>query len=228
MRKKMLLMALGFVAIANAQSFRVGPTAALEVNSPSDMKSKIGFNAGVRGEMFFGDDTQKGLFLDASLLFNAKNWKSDSYYETATKVSSEYRYNTYGLTVPVNIGYKTAVSKSVSLFAAVGPYIDFGLGGKCKMTTELTNDGTRATAKEPGTTGKTDQTATKMTKTTSKNVYSDNVMNRCNYGLGFKVGAEFLRHYQLNVGYELGLNKIYKNSLDTKHRTLTVGVAYMF
>jgi len=95
-------------AVMNAQSFNVGPSAAFELNSPTDMKSKVGFNVGARSEMFFGDDTAKGLFLDASLLFDAKNWKSDGYYDTTTKVSSEYSYNTYGLTIPVNIGYKAA------------------------------------------------------------------------------------------------------------------------
>jgi len=65
-------------------------------------------------------------------------------------------------------------------------------------------------------------------RTTSNNVYNDKLMNRCNWGLDFKVGAEFCRHYQVNVGYELGMNKIFKNSLDSKHRTLTVGLAYMF
>lgn len=33
---------------------------------------------------------------------------------------------------------------------------------------------------------------------------------------------------KLEVGYELGLNKIVKNSFDSKCHTSTVGVAYMF
>jgi len=128
---------------------------------------------------------------------------------------------------PVNIGYKAAVSKSVSLFAAVGPYINFGIGGKSKVTTTATTAKTRATAIEPGTYSKTEPT-TRTKKTVSDNVYSDKLMNRVNWGLDFKVGAEFCRHYQVNVGYELEMNNIFKNSLDSKHRTFTVGVAYMF
>lgn len=53
-------------------------------------------------------------------------------------------------------------------------------------------------------------------------------MYRMNWGIDFMAGAEFCRHYQVNVGYELGMNKIFKKSLDRKHRTFTVGVAYMF
>lgn len=202
MRKAMFLFALCVATVASAQSLRFGPTASLELNSPTDMKTKVGFNVGVRGELDF-KDAAKGLFIDAAVLFDAKNFKSDSYYDLTTKTSSEWKYNTYGITVPVNIGYKMSVSKSVGLYAAAGPYVNLGIGGKCKV--EQSTE-----------------------KTVSDNVYSDKLMNRFNWGLGFKVGAEVCRHYQVNVGYELGLSKIFKNSLDSKHRTFTVGVAYMF
>lgn len=226
MRKALFMAALCFATIVNAQSLRVGSAASFEINSPTDMKSKVGFNVGVRGELDF-KEASKGLFLDASVLFDAKNYKSDGYYDVTAKTSSVWDYNTYGITVPINIGYKAAVSKSVSLFAAVGPYLNFGIGGKSKVTTTSTTIKSRATAKEPGTSDKTEQT-TETKKTVSDNVYSDKLMNRVNCGLDFKVGAEFCRHYQVNVGYELGMNKIFKNSLDSKHRTFTVGVAYMF
>lgn len=220
MRKLMFLATLFVAAVVNAQSLKVGPAASIEINSPSDMKSKVGFNVGVRGEFDF-KEAANGLFLDAAVLFDAKNFKSDSYYDVTAKTSSVWDYNTYGITVPVNIGYKAAVSKSVSLFAAVGPYVNFGIGGKSKVTTTATKVQSRAVE------GKTEQT-TETKKTASDNVYSDKLMNRVNWGLGFKVGAEFCRHYQVNIGYELGLNKIFKNSLDSKHRTFTVGLAYMF
>jgi len=161
------------------------------------------------------------------VLFDAKNFKSESYYDVTAKTSSVWNYNTYGITVPVNIGYKAAVSKSVSLFAAVGPYINFGIGGKSKVCTTVMADATRAAAKEVGTSDKIGRTI-ETKQTVSDNVYGDKLMSRFNCGLGFKVGAEFFRHYQVNVGYELGMNKIFKNSLDSKHRTFTVGVAYMF
>lgn len=212
MRKTMLLLALCLAVVAQAQSFRIGPAAGVQFNNPTDMQSKVGFNVGVRGEMNF-KDAAKGWFLDAAVMFDAKRWESDSYYDISTSTSSQWDYNTYGLTVPVNIGYKFAVSKSVSLFAAAGPYVNFGLGGKSKViTTEM----------PVGTQGKVEKS------TASDNVYSDKLMNRVNWGLDFKVGAEFCRHFQVNVGYELGLNKIFKNSPDSKHRTWTAGVAYLF
>lgn len=220
----MLLIALCLSAAANAQSFRVGPAAGVQLCSPTDMKSKAGFNVGVRGEMDFKDASQ-GLFLDAAVMFDAKNFKTDGYYDNILKTTSEWNYNTFGLTVPVNIGYKLAASKSVSLFAAAGPYINIGLGGKCKVTTTAAANGTRATQKEPDT---TEQTVKETKETVSDNVYSDKLMQRVNWGVGLKAGAEFCRHYQVNVGYELGLSNIFKGSPDSKHRTLTLGVAYMF
>lgn len=220
MRKILFLLALCFATAANAQSFRLGPLASMELNSPSDMKSKVGFNMGIHGEMAF-DEATKGLFVDASLLFDAKNFKSDVYYNEATKVRSEWTYNTLGLTLPVNIGYKFAVAPSISLFAAAGPYINVGLGGKSKVQTMQLADGS-STKSAAGETTKYES------GTVSDNVYSDKLMNRISWGIGFKIGAEFGSHYQVGVGYELGLNKIFKDALDCKHRTLALGVAYMF
>ena len=66
------------------------------------MKSKVGFNVGVRGELDF-KEASKGLFLDASVLFDAKNYKSDGYYDVTAKTSSVWDYNTYGITVPIKL-----------------------------------------------------------------------------------------------------------------------------
>lgn len=220
MRKVLFLLALCFATAANAQSFRFGPAVGMELNSPSDMKSRMGFNVGIHGEMAFQEAT-KGWFLDASVLFDAKNFKSDSYYYATTKTSSKWTYNTLGLTIPVNIGYKFAVAPSVSLFAAAGPYINIGLGGKSKVQTMQLTDGST-------TTSSAGQTSKYEEATASDNVYSDKLMNRINWGVGFRIGAEFSSHYQVSVGYELGLTKIFKDSLDSKHRTLTLGVAYTF
>lgn len=226
MRKKMMIAAMCFAAMANAQSFRVGPAANVQLDSPTDMKTKVGFAVGARGEMDF-KGAAKGLFLDAAVLFDAKNWKSDGYYDEKTALSYEWKYNTYGLSVPVNMGYRFDVSKPVKLFIAAGPYLNIGFGGKSKVTTTKEQGKTFDPSKEkPGQNGTTVKTET--TSTASSNVYSDKLMNRLNWGVGFKVGAEICNHYQVNVGYELGLSKIFKNSLDSKHRTLSVGVAYMF
>lgn len=220
MKKVLFLLALCFATAANAQSFRFGPAVGMELNSPSDMKSKMGFNVGIHGEMAF-EEAAKGLFVDASVLFDAKNFKSDSYYYATTKTSSKWTYNTLGLTIPVNIGYKFAVAPSVSLFAAAGPYINIGLGGKSKVQTMQLTDGST-------TTSSAGQTSKYEEATASDNVYSDQLMNRINWGVGFRIGAEFSSHYQVSVGYELGLTKIFKDALDSKHRTLTLGVAYTF
>jgi len=126
----------------------------------------------------------------------------------------EWKYSTFGISVPVNVGYKFAVAKQVKLFAAAGPYINIGLGGKDKVKETLLNTA--------GGTIKTVKT------TASDNVYSDKLMNRVEWGLGFKVGVEVCKHYQLGVGYGLGLRKIYKKSLDSKHRTFNISAAYMF
>lgn len=62
MRKALFMAALCFATIVNAQSLRVGSAANFEINSPTDMKSKVGFNVGVRGELNF-KELRKGCSL---------------------------------------------------------------------------------------------------------------------------------------------------------------------
>ena len=56
------------------------------------------------------------------------------------------------------------------------------------------------------------------------------MLKKPNCGIGFKIGTEILKHYQVHAGYNLGLRKVLKNSLskDNKQQTYFIGISYMF
>lgn len=67
-----------------------------------------------------------------------------------------------------------------------------------------------------------------MTKNVSDNVFSDKILNRFDWGLGVRAGAEIARHVQLSVGYDWGMKNINKMGPDSKNRTFTASFAYLF
>lgn len=215
--KKILLslLALGCFSAANAQTFRFGPTVGGNLNISDETKTKIGFAVGAKAEMNF-NNLENGWFMDASVLFNNRNRQSEKYYtnegiysNNETKLTLCWKYSTYSLLVPVNVGYRFRLSDNLNLLAAVGPYADFGLTGTDKVTT-------------------TDAKGHSKEEKVSSNVYGDKLFNRVNFGFDAKVGVEIAKHYQLNLSYSRGFTNIFKGGLNTKAQDLQLGFSYMF
>ena len=123
--------------------------------------------------------------------------------------TSDNKCTPYYLNIPIHIGYKFPVGRNVSLFINAGPYFNIGLFGKAKET--ITPDKGTATTKEM-----------------VGNVFSDKMLNRFDWGLGFRAGTEIARHIQLSIGYDWGMKNINKSGVDNKNRTFVASCAYMF
>lgn len=214
-RKVFLFLAMFLSAMTYAQTLSVGPAVKGQWSATKAGYKKFGWSAGVQGEMFFSKE-KSGLFVDASVLFDSK--KSESINVGIQNTSYFYKYNSYSINIPVNIGYKLKCSDSFSLFAAAGPYVDFGLCGKVKKVTDTY-----------AADGYTKTEASKET-TVSSNIYKDKVFNRVNCGIGFKIGTDLFQHYQIQAGYSLGLTKTFHNGGNHRNRqqTFFAGVVYMF
>lgn len=212
------LLFLSFCMVAKAQDFRVGATAGYNLSSPSGYNAQSGFHAGLKGELGLPQVT-KGLYLDFGLMLSSYGWKSSSYYysgynisrldETTNNNTFDYKFSPYYLNIPVHIGYKFSVGRNVSLFVNAGPYFNIGLFGKSTMTV-------------------TDGKGTSTTKNASDNLFGDKVLDRFDWGLGFRAGAEIARHVQLSVGYDWGMKNVNKTGTDCKNRTFTASFAYLF
>lgn len=210
MRKILLsLVALCCFYAANAQTFRFGPTVVGNLNISNETKTKLGFAVGAKAEMDF-NNVEHGCFMDASVLSNNRNIQSENYFNNETKLSQYWKYSTYSLLVPVNVGYKFRLSDNLNLLAAVGPYVDFGLTGTDKVTT-------------------TDAKGHSKEEKVSSNVYGDKLFNRVNYGFDAKVGVEIAKHYQLNLSYSRSFNNLFKSSgINDKAQDIQLGFSYIF
>lgn len=217
-----LLFILPFYMAAKAQDFRVGVTGGYNLSSPSAYQSQSGFHAGVKGELGL-PQVAKGLYLDFGLMLSSHGWENPGYYYNANynpsagngsgnsspNYSSNSKYTPYYLNIPVHIGYKFSAGRNVSLFVNAGPYISIGLFGKATETI-FPDEGAVTT------------------RTAANNVFSDKMLNRFDWGLGFRAGIEIVRHVQLSIGYDWGMKNINKNGVDCKNRTFVVSCAYMF
>lgn len=219
-----VIMLLMFAMMTNAQQVKIGAVAGYNINSPSGengQSSHSGFDVGVKAELGLSS-ISKGWYADFGMLLSLKGTKSDgNYYPNPNRASGradvgegdiatsyKLNYNSYWLTIPLHIGYKFEVSDNLRLFVNGGPYMGIGLFGKLKGTS-----------------------VPEHTKTTlSDNVYGDDFVNRFDWGIGGKIGAEFARHYQVAIGYDHGIKslKTDKNPIDRKNRTFNISLAYMF
>lgn len=202
--KKMFFICvlLLFAIIAKAQELRWGITGGLNLSSPTNYTSQVGYNVGVKGEYLFKED--KGFYIDWGVSLSQKGWKSECYFDQQAKTNTRWKTNAHYLNIPIHVGYKIPVGEKLSFFASVGPYFGVGLFGKYKAVSDLSET------------------------TLAKNVFND-YMNRFDWGVGARLGVECMKHFQLSVGYDWGLKKIRHDKLnDSKNRNFNASVTYLF
>lgn len=201
--------------VSHAQTLCIGPAAGWLHNMPSGQQDTgDGLYVGATGEIGFSGK-RSGWFASASLLFEKKKWDSNGYLYApgagGQTSSNTWHYATYGFKIPVSVGYGVRLSGAARLYAAAGPYLSIGLAGKERVTTYIQSDGQM------------------LEKEVSDNVFSDHIMNRVGWGIGANMGMELLGRYRVNIAYDHSMNDIFKDAhTDSKHRTLSIGVGYMF
>ncbi|MCM1518780.1 MAG: PorT family protein [Pseudoflavonifractor sp.] len=217
MIKKLVLLAAGAACVLsiNAQSLRWGVEGGLNLSRPLNSDgARAGFNVGVKGELGLISATS-GLYLDAALKLSSKPARFTETYGdvmpdgSVVYATSKEHDTPYYLDIPIHVGYKFGVARSVKLFAAVGPYFAAGLFGSAKV--EMAGIG-----------GKDREI--KIDNLFKDNPYGEG-LKRFDVGLSVRMGAEFIKHVQFSVGYDLGFIEL-QNSLYNQNISLSVG--YMF
>lgn len=198
-----LVLALATLTVSaqDFKKFRFGPTAGLNVAkiSKTGADMRIGFNVGARVEYNFNNT----YYLASGLLFTQKGLKGSS-------STSTLKANPGYIEIPINFGCRYVLNNKLSIFTEAGPYLGFGICGKWKIDN------------------------------ISHNFFGDegsailefatpyDSPKRFDFGLGFAIGAEYA-NFQLRVGYELGLTKVFSGGPDNpQNRNLFVGLSYMF
>ena len=207
--KKILLLLLATLYLGGlrAQEVKLGVFTGMNISSPSELDSKLGFNIGAKGELQF----QNNMYLELGLSLSSKGWKSKGYYDATTQETKTWKGTPYYLEIPLHLGYKVSVGENIKFLGSVGPYVGLGVFGKSTYRVESKNK--------------------VMKTTTSDNLFKDKLQERFDWGVGVNLGVEIHNHYQLSLGYNLGLKNIYKKEKgqgDSKNRVLNVSFAYLF
>lgn len=200
------LLALG-VTTASAQSegeFRIGVTAGMNVSNISDQNTdcRIGFNVGVRGEYNFTNN----FYGNIGLLFSQKGTRTDSEGSLlGFSAKGTVTQNPGYLEIPVQLGYRFNMGNGVSIFGETGPYFAFGVCGKNKIDAE-----------------------TSLTSNSyDYDFFGDNAAKTFDCGWGLRAGVE-VSSFQISLGYEHGITKLYDGDNSCRNSNFMVGLAYMF
>lgn len=204
MMKRILISVVAalLTVLANAQTFRYGVTAGLNLNYQhgSDNDYRAGWRAGLAGQL----DLKSCWYMSASLQLDSRSFKSGNYNNEVT--SPLYYTSTINyLSLPIHAGYAVPCGEKVKVLFEAGPYFALGLWGKSAAH--------GVDGKEIASTKDFDQLG----------------VERFDCGLGLAVGTELFRHYQLKVGYDFGLTKTRKYDADKCRNSLAyVTLSYMF
>lgn len=143
---------------------------------------KPGFNLGARGEYMLPGC--HGVFVNAGVNYTMKGAKSDGLGGTL-KARACY------VEIPVHVGYRYNFSNDFGVYTDFGPYFALGINGKSIMDFDddlLDDVKTRFFRKDDGSFGD---------------------IQRFDFGLGFRVGAEYINHHSLTLGCDWGITDMY-------------------
>lgn len=129
--KKTILIVVATVICAALQptqaQTRFGVQAGVNLSSITDMKTHVGFHAGVTTEI----PILWGLQFNPGVLYSMKGTSDDV---TVLGATAKTDITTHHISVPLFFSYKLNLTGSLVIAPHVGPYIGYGLGGSAKTT----------------------------------------------------------------------------------------------
>ena len=176
-----------------------------------NFKSQAGFHVGG----VIGVPVTNGFYVQSGLMFTSKGARHTDKVEDYKYVTSMFPVY---LEIPVLASFRADVASSVNLQVNVGPYFDFGLGGK--TSSKSTEDGETYKESIPF-----------FGKSTEDKWRSG--MKRFDLGLSFGAGVELWDHYYVGIKYDLGLvNMAIKDELGEGYKahngTFAISLGYNF
>lgn len=160
------------------------------------MNPKVGFNIGIHAEYMLPECY--GIYVNAGLEYSMKGAKERIYY----LVDDEYLPATgivraYYLQLPIHIGYRYNVLDNLGVYADLGPYFALGTNGKYIIKKD------------------------NFAEDESDNFFTKNDYifdaKRGEIGFGFRIGAEYAKHYNIIFSCDWGLTNMltqeYKHNL---------------
>lgn len=164
------------------------------------MDPKVGFNIGVRAEYLLPQCY--GVYLNGGIEYSMKGAKDRIGVQVDDMLGLNATYITRPmyLQVPIHVGYRYDVMDELGFYADFGPYFALGTNGKCVTKMDDFSDDIR-----------------------SNFFYNDDngfyKVQRPEFGLGFRIGAEYARHYNFLLSCDWGITDMLTQS--QKHIIVT-------
>ena len=193
--KKIFTLILALVAVASsAMALEYEPESGLTYQAQFGMNisnfrgtaigtdPKPGFNLGVRAEYMLPGCA--GVYLNAGALYGMKGAQVDA-------IGATLKARACYAEIPIHVGFRYNVIEDLGLYADFGPYFAIGTNGKSLMDFDddaMDDIKTRFFRKDDGDFGD---------------------IQRFDFGLGFRVGAEYINHHSLTVGMDWGITDMY-------------------
>ena len=153
---------------------------------------KAGFNLGIRGEYML--PSCYGVFVNLGVNYTMKGAKMDVPATLPDDYSCTVKFRPCYIEIPLHVGYRFNVLDNLGVFADFGPYFAIGVNGKEKF--EFDGDAV--------------EDYSKKFFRNSKMILGE--IQRYDFGLGFRVGAEYANHHSLNFSFDWGLTDMYRDS----------------
>ena len=208
--KKLFTMAVALAAFASSamaldnepkegvttQAF-LGFTAS-KIRGIDGYDGKVGGTAGFKLEYVL--PKAHGTYINAGLDWIQKGAKADvkGYPVGAGASDGTQKYNLHYLEIPIHVGFHYNFGPEIGVFGEVGPYFGLGIGGKNKLS--LDESGSAFSAAEDAA------TYAVFKKSTLRPNFQ-----RWDAGVGFRVGAEYNKHYILALGMDWGVTNMWRS-----------------
>lgn len=164
-----------------------------------DMDGKVGFNMGVHAEYMLPECY--GLYLNGGLEYSMKGAKDRIEAGPGGVVGATFISRPMYLSVPIHVGYRYDFMEDLGAYADFGPYFALGTNGKNIIKMDDFSEDVR-----------------------SNFFYSDDngfyKTQRTEFGLGFRLGAEYAHHYNLIFSCDWGITDMLTQS--QKHTLVTL------
>lgn len=163
------------------------------------MDPKAGFTVGVRAEYLLPECG--GVFLNGGLEYTMKGARE----RVAVDIDDMMDLGATGIArpmyvqLPVHVGYRYNVLDDLGVYADFGPYFAVGTNGKYRV--------------------KYDNFQSDFTTSFFGNDTNYMELQRWDFGLGFRVGAEYARHYNFQLGCDWGITDMLTQ--EQKHAYVT-------
>lgn len=217
MKKSLIFVLFALVSVVSFAQLSWNAKVGMNMSNLTGLEEssmKVGFNLGVGAEYQLTEMWS----VQPSLMFSTKGAKQDF---SVGGDKDEYTYNPVYLEIPIMAAARFAVADNQNVVVKAGPYLAFGVGGKCKNSWS-----------EDGESGEDKYDLFKDTKDEDGDIVNE-ASKRFDFGIGVGVAYEIGQIF-VDLTGSFGLTKFadtFNNKgekVGVRNMNFSIGVGYKF